>query len=64
MLRGLIDDWRLYLGDDQDLPAEEIKKATRTGRPVGDGHFIETMERLTGRNLCKQKQGRRPKSSL
>jgi putative transposase len=59
-LRGLIDDWRAYLSDDQGLPKEKIRKATRTGRPAGDGQFIETMEQLTGRTLCKQKPGRRP----
>ena len=62
-LRGLIDDWRAFLGNDQDLPADKLRKATRTGRPAGDRHFIETMERLTGRILCRQKPGRRPKSS-
>jgi putative transposase len=60
-LRDLIDDWRVYLADDQDLPAEKIRKATRVGRPAGDQTFIETMERLTGRTLCKQKPGRCPK---
>ena len=60
-LRGLIDDWRVYLGNDQNLPLEKIRKATRTGRPAGDEHFIETMEQLTGRSLGKQKPGRHPK---
>ncbi len=59
-LRGLIDDWRVYLGNDQDMPAEELRKATRTGRPAGDRDFIETLQRLTGRTLHKQKPGRRP----
>ena len=62
-LRGLIDDWRGYLGNDQDMPLEKIRKATRTGRPAGDEHFIETMEQLTGRSLGKQKPGRHPKIS-
>lgn len=62
-LRGLIDDWRVYLKDDQDQPQEKIRKTTRTGRPAGDEHFIETIERLTGRTLRKQKPGRRTKYS-
>ncbi|MFZ3116458.1 MAG: transposase [Syntrophales bacterium] len=51
-LLGLIDDWRVYLGNDQDVPAEKIRKATRTGRPAGDRDLIATLERLTGRTLC------------
>lgn len=61
---GLIDDWRVYLGNDQDVPADKLRKATRTGRPAGDQDFIETLERLTGRTLCKQKPGRRAKSTI
>ena len=44
-LRGLIDDWRVYLENDKDLPAEALRKATRTGRPAGDQSFIEGIER-------------------
>jgi putative transposase len=61
-LLGLIDDWRAYLGNDQNESAEKLRKATRTGRPAGDRDFVETLERLTGRALHKQKPGRRPKS--
>ncbi|PKN65669.1 MAG: transposase [Deltaproteobacteria bacterium HGW-Deltaproteobacteria-12] len=60
-LLGLVDDWRVYLCNDQDLPTEKIRKATRTSRPAGDDCFIEKMEQLTGRSLGKQKPGRHPK---
>jgi putative transposase len=62
-LRGLIDDWRVYLENDKDLPAEALRKATRTGRPAGDQSFIEGIERLIGRTLCRKKPGRRTKDS-
>lgn len=60
-LMGLIDDWRAYLAEDQNLPTENIRKATKIGRPAGNKNFIETMERLTGRALGKQKPGPRPR---
>jgi len=60
-LLGLIDDWREFLGNAQDLPAEELRQATRTGRPAGDAHFTEIIERLTNRTLRKKKPGKHPK---
>ena len=64
MLRGLIDDWRIFLADNKGFPSEALTKATRTGRPAGDQRFIEIIEQLTCRNLCRKKPGRRSKASL
>jgi putative transposase len=54
-------DWGDYLGDFQ--PNEllrNIRKHTRTGRPLGSESFIETLESLTGRSLKPLKPGRKP----
>jgi putative transposase len=60
-LRGLVQDWREFLLE-EDLKAEEvIRQATRTGRPAGSGSFVKRVEKLTGRDLTKGKAGRPPK---
>jgi putative transposase len=37
---------------------EEIRKATSTGRPLGDVGFVEQLEELTGRCLKPRRRGR------
>jgi putative transposase len=62
--RALIErfgDWREFLA--QDLPedsADEIRKHERTGRPLGNGAFLERLEAATGRRFRRLKPGRRP----
>ena len=63
-LTGLIDDWQSFLADDKDPPAEEIRLATRTGRPAGDSSFIKSLEHLTSRSLQRGKAGRPVKNKL
>jgi putative transposase len=63
-LTGLIDDWQSFLADDKDPLAEEIRLATRTGRPTGDSSFIKSLEHLTGRSLQRGKAGRPVKNKL
>ena len=57
-LSGLIDDWQSFLTDDRYPLTEEIRLATRTGRPAGDSSFIKSLEHLTGRSLKRGKAGR------
>jgi len=60
-LRGYIHDWRDYLQSEEDVAAsQQLKRHTRTGRPLGDDRFIERLEGLTGRSLKLRKSG--PKS--
>jgi putative transposase len=52
--------WRQFLeegleGDEQD----RIRKATRTGRPLGSDNFIRHFEALTGKFLRPGKSGRK-----
>jgi putative transposase len=54
-------DWGDYLGDFQSSELlGNIRKHTRTGRPLGSENFIETLESLTGRSLKPLKPGRKP----
>ena len=54
-------DWGDYLGDFQSNELlRNIRKHTRTGRPLGSESFIETLESLTGRSLKPLKPGRKP----
>ena len=59
-LLALTDDWKVYLKEAQGYADNEIKKHERTGRPLGNEHFIEEAERLLRRVLKKKKPG--PKS--
>jgi len=53
-----IKDWRLFLSEeDKQTDARLLKMHANTGRPLGDRHFIEVIEKLTGRVLHKQKPG-------
>ena len=54
-------DWGDYLGDFRSNELlRNIRKHTRTGRPLGSESFIETLESLTGRSLKSLKPGRKP----
>jgi putative transposase len=53
------DRWRNYLeeGCNSDREYDQIRKATRTGRPMGTDDFIEQLEKLTGKALRPRKRG-------
>ena len=55
-----IDDWRALLQAD---PGEtmDIRKHTRTGRPLCADAFLDRLERVTGRTLHLRKPGRKRK---
>ena len=54
-------DWAGYLEDSQStLMLRKVRQHTRTGRPLGSGDFIDTIESLTGRSLKPLKPGRKP----
>jgi len=56
-----IADWPTFLLKDAE-PLSEIRRHTRTGRPLGGDAFIEQLERLTGRSLRPMKPGPKPSS--
>src|SRR4030042_51652 len=57
-LRGLVENWMEYLNSATPEKNQEIRKMTRTGRPVGEASFMRLIERLTARDLSKRKPGR------
>ena len=51
--------WREFLeqGLRSDKEIERIRAATRTGRPLGNKEFIDSLEKITGRTLSHKKRG-------
>ncbi|MFC2082520.1 transposase [Candidatus Bipolaricaulota bacterium] len=49
-------DWRAFLSM-SEIEGDEIRKRTRTGRPLGSDRFLERLELLTGRLLRPMKPG-------
>jgi putative transposase len=59
----IISNWRNFLDKVvTDLELEEIRKNSRTGRPLGSKEFIESLEDLTGMSIFPKKPGRKAKS--
>ena len=54
--------WREFL---RDGPTEAelalFRRHARTGRPLGEGSFLDRLERLTGRSLHPKRAGRKRK---
>lgn len=51
--------WRGYLHyDENETELIAIRKSTHTGRPLGSGEFVRTLEEATARRLQPQKGGR------
>ena len=63
-IRSLVEDWHKYLENNKDIPLDEIRMATRTGRPAGDPYFTEAIAQLSSRSLQKGKPGRPRKQEL
>ncbi len=61
---SLYPDWNNFLSGYKQDDMESLRKHSRTGRPLGDAHFIEAAEYITGRILSIQKPGRKPSSIL
>jgi len=56
-LWGFLGNWKEYVGvagKDEDV---NLRKATRTGRPLAEGRSLTKLERLIERNLSKGKPG-------
>ena len=54
--------WKEFLLEGLDLKDEMdlIRRANRTGRPLGSDSFIDQLEKLTGRTLRLRKRGPKP----
>lgn len=62
-LYGLVRDWRRYLDEStaSSNDMDTVRRSTRTGRPAGDVSFVQTIEKLTGRELQRKKPGPKKK---
>ena len=61
-LLAMIGDWRSFLKSvvrDEEL--SDLRRHSRTGRPLGDERFIERLEEMVGRVLKPQTRGQQPK---
>ena len=57
-LSELIGNWRELLGSDlTEKEYDMIRRHERTGRPMGDEVFLNSLEKMMGRVLRKQKPG-------
>ncbi len=64
-LLEIIGDWGAFLGSamrEEDL--SDIRRHTRTGRPLGDETFLARLEGMVGRVLKPQKRGPKPKEKV
>jgi putative transposase len=57
-LPGLLKDWSDFFSKPSSALQPDIRKFTRSGRPAGDASFIDSVERITGRDLSMGKAGR------
>jgi putative transposase len=55
------EEYRQFLSADQSVELTAIRKATMSGRPLGNQGFIEGIENKLGRILRRRKPGRRKK---
>jgi putative transposase len=55
-------DWGTYLNEKESKDFKQrYEKHQRTGRPLGDGSFVERLGKITFRDLRLKKPGRKPK---
>ena len=53
-----IKDWRKYLDERNSASmVDRIREHSRTGRPIGDDNFMDTLNQLTGENWRKRTPG-------
>jgi len=63
--KGELDEYRRFVKLEEDKRIlEEIRKQTRSGKPLGDGGFIEALSEKTGCNLSFRPKGRPRKSQI
>ena len=63
-LLGLVANGREFLQGEDSGGEKDLRRATKTGRPLFDHEHLERIEKKTGRNLQKGKPGRKPPDSM
>ncbi len=56
-LLEMVGDWSLFLAEEEEDQANEIRKHERTGRPLGSEGFVERLETALERALRRGKPG-------
>ncbi len=59
-LLGLVANWKDFLKSDDSGAERDLRRATKTGRPLVDHEHLARIEKKTGRNLQKGKPGPKP----
>ena len=59
-----IDDFRAFLGEsfDEGAAYAALRRSETTGRPIGGGDFLESLEAKTDRTILPRKPGPKPES--
>ena len=60
-LLGLVENWEVYLRQNDEKADSRLVKAIRSVRPAGSQQFVSLVETLTARHLGLGKRGPRPK---
>ena len=61
-VRNIVSNWQHFLSDDDQASLiDSLRKQTSTGRPTGDDHYIDMLERKTGRRIRRCNPGPAPK---
>ncbi len=63
-LLGLVANWRKFLQGVDSGEEKDLRRATKTGRPLVDHEHLAHIEKKTGRNLQKGNPGRKPPDSM
>lgn len=64
-LLEMVPDWRGFLADPPPKGEwDDLRRHTRTGRPLGAAAFVSDLERRLGRALGPQKRGPKPHALL
>jgi putative transposase len=56
-LLGLVGNWRTFLSLSSEKELDLLHRHERTGRPLGEEHFLVELEQRLGRRLRPQKPG-------
>jgi len=56
-----VSNWSELLASGDQVLYDQVRMHERTGRPLGEGCFMEKMSSIVGRELGKKKPGPKPK---
>lgn len=61
LLERVADPAAFFAADGDEEAARALRRAERTGRPLGAAEWVAALEARTGRPLAPRKPGRKPK---